>query len=86
MNDSNVYMVMIPVRGLMLSVRVVYVTMNLREQQMYLYVLMASLPAASCLLPPAAASTTATAFTSTFLLLTLQLTAISEPPVPSEGG
>ena len=38
------------------------------------------------LLPPAAASTTATAFTATFLLLTLQLTTISEPPVPSEGG
>ena len=78
------HMVMIPVRGLMLSVRVVYVTMKLWEQQMYLYVLMASLPAAY-LLPPAAASTTTTAFTATFLLLTLQLTTISEPPVPLEG-
>ena len=37
------------------------------------------------LLPPAAATTT-TAFTATFLLLTLQLTTICEPPVPSEGG
>ena len=83
MNRGKVPMLLVPVHGLMLSIRVVNVTMKLQEQQMYLYVLMASLPA--CLLPPAAATTTTTAFTATFLLLTLQLTTINEPLVPSKG-
>ena len=80
MRGGNVHMVLVPVRRLMLSVRVVYVTMKLRGAA-DVSLCIDGLPACR-LLPPAAATTTTTAFTATFLLLTLQLTTISEPPAP----